>query len=51
LTVSVSGTMTHVTARLDAEGGAAFQAALDAIMRPPAKDDPAQRRASAAPTR
>ena len=42
--------MTHVKARLDAEGGAAFQAVLDAIMRPPAKDDPrhaGQRRADA----
>jgi len=50
LSVSRSGSMTYVKARLDAEGGAAFQAVLDAVMRPPAKDDPrsaGQRRADA----
>jgi hypothetical protein len=50
LTVSRSGNMTYVKGRFDAEGGAAFQAVLDAIMRPPAKDDPrhaGQRRADA----
>jgi len=50
LSVSQSGSMTYVKARLDAEGGAAFQAVLDAVMRPPAKDDPrsaGQRRADA----
>jgi hypothetical protein len=50
LTVSVSGGMTYLKGRFDAEGGAALQAMLDAIMRPPAKDDPrdaGQRRADA----
>ena len=50
LSVSRSGSMTYVKARLDAEGGAAFQAVLDAVMRPPARDDPrsaGQRRADA----
>jgi hypothetical protein len=50
LTVSVSGGMTYVKGRFDPEGGAAFQAVLDAVMRPPAKDDSrsaGQRRADA----
>ena len=50
LSVSQSGGMTQVRGRLDPEGGAALLAVLDAIMRPPAKDDPrsaGQRRADA----
>src|SRR4029453_17287878 len=39
LSLSKSGTMTHIRGRLDAEGGAALYAALDALMRPPTADD------------
>jgi hypothetical protein len=50
LSVSQSGGMTCIKGRFDPEGGAAFQAVLDAVMRPPAKDDSrsaGQRRADA----
>ena len=43
--------MTYLRGRLDPEGAAALQTALDALMRPPGPDDlrtPAQRRADAA---
>jgi hypothetical protein len=42
--------MTYLRGRLDAEGGAALYAALDALMRPPTADDyrhAGQRRADA----
>jgi len=50
LTLSRSGSMTYLRGRLDPEGAAAFQTALDALMRPPGSDDlrtPGQRRADA----
>ena len=51
LTLSRSGAMTYLRGRLDPEGAAAVQTALDALMRPAGPDDlrtPAQRRADAA---